>query len=424
MKRLLISLLATALVLSAFSGCSGGDTPAEPDATPDTTAEDTAEPEPAPAADAETPDAEEPAASGDGTVIEYLSWQAEATKTLEEDAIAAYMAENPGITVNAQFVAYDDYTPKLNTLLAAKSDPDVYLLQEYYTLQYGSEGQTENLAPYFEAIGVNPAEKFVAGTAAMKDSDCFGIGKDAATIVFYYSKPLFEKYGVTPPPASPSEAWTWDQFVEAANTLTVDTNGKNAADPDFDSTNIATYGTIVQTKGWLQTLPMLYSNGGAFGSDDGMSSRLTSPETVDCITKLNDLITSNVAPTPAVVNTIPVLSAMMKADQLAMYWSGVWESAPLKEAGVDFGMTAIPKMKDATGHQHRHTVPREPAQQQDPGLVHLPHGAVHFLNCAGGSGRRAGDVYPPPIENFRRVADVLKRLGEQKRGMNHEIGTD
>lgn len=337
MKKLLSTALAVALLASLATGCgntagTGNEGNASAGNEPESTAAEG------------QPDAP---ADGEKITLKYLSWQAEATKKLEEDAIKTYMEENPNIIIEPQFVTYSDYTSKLNTLLAGKSEPDVYLLQEYYTLQYGNEGLVENLMPYFEADGVDPAEKFVPGTAAMKGSECYGVGKDSAVIMLFYNKGLFEKYGITTPPTKADDVWNWDEYVETAKKLTIDANGNNAASPDFAADSITTYGTFVANP-WLLWLPFLYSAGGSIGTEDGMASALASPETIDAVTKLTDLINVHkVAPTPAVVGSMPTTAAMMKADQLAMYPDGAFAIPALNEAEVDYGVALLPKIKEA-----------------------------------------------------------------------------
>lgn len=319
MKRLLSVLLAAIMVASVTACGSDGDS------SKDTGSK----------------------AGEEKTTIKFMSWQSDETKRLEEDAIKTYMEDNPNITVEPQFVTYSDYTSKLNTLLAGKSEPDVYLLQEYYTLQYGAEGLVEDLAPYFEAAGIDPSEKYVPGTAAMSGSQCFGIGKDTAALMLYYNKPLFEQYNVETPPTEAGDVWTWDEYVEAAKKLTVDANGNTADSANFSPDSIMTYGTYVSAP-WLTWLPFIYSAGGSFGSEDGMSSNLSSPETIDAVSKLSDLINvHHVAPTPAVMGSMPTTAAMMASNQLAMYVDGVFGTAALNEAGVDYGMALLPKIQDA-----------------------------------------------------------------------------
>ena len=50
-------------------------------------------------------------------------------------------------------------------------------------------------------------------------------------------KEVCEKQGIDPsevtPPADAEDAWDWDTFVQTAQKLTLDINGKNALDPDL-----------------------------------------------------------------------------------------------------------------------------------------------------------------------------------------------
>lgn len=332
MKELFSILLAVMLVAGLPLGCSPSVADVSPEEDSEAEKESKVEPK-----------KEDPKSESD-LKLSFMMWSPDTTKRFEDEATANYKQET-GITVEPLYVPYDDYTSKLNTLLAAKTEPDLYALQEYYTLQYGTEGLTENLTPYFEAIGVNPGEAFFPGTAAIKGDACYGVGKDTAAMMLFYNKPLFEKYGVDLPPADPDQAWDWDTFVENAKKLTIDANGNNALNSDFDAADIVTYGALAPTW-WLAILPTLYSAGGSIASKDGMQSALTTPETIDGITKINDLInTHHVAPGPAIQGGLPTSTVMMKAGQIGMYWSGVWEATTLNEAGAEFGVGALPKIK-------------------------------------------------------------------------------
>ena len=56
----------------------------------------------------------------------------------------------------------------------------------------------------------------------------YGIGSE--NICMFYNPALFEEYGVEEPPAKYADAWDWDTFVNTAQQLTIDKNGKNALD--------------------------------------------------------------------------------------------------------------------------------------------------------------------------------------------------
>ena len=94
-----------------------------------------------------------------------------------------------------------------------------------------------------------------------KPSDCF-------TARIYLRKPVFRHS-----PTKAENAWTWEQFVENAKKLTIDKNGKNAADPDFDPKSIKQYGVTFET--WSEPLNnFIYSNGGDWVSKDGKTFTL------------------------------------------------------------------------------------------------------------------------------------------------------
>lgn len=326
MKRIVSVFLTVAVFMLLLTGCSSNQSSVP---------------------SASTGSAESQKDDGEVITLSYMSWQQSATKASEEAAIANYMAEHPNIKIEAQFISGDDYLAKLNTLIAADSAPDIYMTNEFLTLQFGEEGLLEDLTPYYQKNGVNPAEKFVEGTAAISAGKCYGVGKDCASIMLFYNKPLFEKYGVELPPATVAEAWTWEEFLDAAKTLTIDANGNNAHSPNFDKNNVVTYGTVLDASGWLLDMPLLYSNGGSFAKDNGTASNLTSPETVEVYERLYELIDLGIAPTPAIKSGMPSGAAMMAADQVAMYWSGGWEVGSLKEGNIDFGVGLMPKFKDA-----------------------------------------------------------------------------
>ena len=45
---------------------------------------------------------------------------------------------------------------------------------------------------------------------------------------------MFEEAGITVPTME-ADAWTWEEFLDVCQTLTIDNQGRNAKDPDFDA---------------------------------------------------------------------------------------------------------------------------------------------------------------------------------------------
>ena len=65
------------------------------------------------------------------------------------------------------------------------------------------------------------------------------INKDFSTCAVYVNVGLFKKAGLS----LPKEGWTYDDYLRLAQQLTLDNQGRNAADPQFDASNIVQYGT-------------------------------------------------------------------------------------------------------------------------------------------------------------------------------------
>ena len=85
------------------------------------------------------------------------------------------------------------------------------------------------------------------------------IGTSAAieTIILYYNKQVFDRAGLTYPPATAKEAWSWEEFVAICRKLTTDRNGYDATNPNFEVEHITTYG-VAFPQSMLFALPFIY----------------------------------------------------------------------------------------------------------------------------------------------------------------------
>ena len=207
-KRILVFALVIALVSLLFVGCQEED-PTET-ANPQQTAEEKTE-EPA---NGQETQATEPVA------ISYLTWAEGSEQADQETAVTAFMDENPDITVEAQFVPYDDYHSKINTLIAAGETPDVFYINEYLAVDWGEKGVAVDLKPLFAADGVDMDATFIPA-ALFKNAEgkIYGLASGVVNQMMYFNKAMFDDAGIAYPPQDPAEAWTWDEFVEACKAI-------------------------------------------------------------------------------------------------------------------------------------------------------------------------------------------------------------
>lgn len=269
----------------------------------------------------------------------------------EQDAVAnmteSFNEEHPNINVQPQYVALDGYEEKMTTMLAGGNPPDIAYMGSPMAFQWAVDGQTLDLKPYVDADPETAAQ--LPGTIyTYEGGKVLSTSLAISISLCYYNKSLFEEAGVEPPPTTGEAAWSWDQYVDIAKQLTTDREGRNAHDAEFDAENINTYGTTVPY--WL---PMLWSNGARQASEDGTQFLMNTPEAVDVLQKLQDLIyVHHVAPTPSASESLPATDVLMQTRKLAMDMNGMYKTLDYSRTeGLEWGMGVLPKvMEPMTEH--------------------------------------------------------------------------
>jgi len=175
-----------------------------------------------------------------------------------------------------------------------------------------------------------------------------GTSATIQTIILYYNKQVFDRAGLTYPPATAEEAWSWEEFVAICQKLTIDRNGYDASSPNFEAEHITTY-AVAFPQSMLFLLPFIYSNSGQVASDDGQKLPLNQPAAVDALQKMQDLVyLYHVAPTPSTLESMPSASFMLQTGKVAMDITGHWKILDLSQMGFDWGMGVLPYFKEPT----------------------------------------------------------------------------
>jgi multiple sugar transport system substrate-binding protein len=210
--------------------------------------------EPTPAAEApvgEAPAAEAPAASSEAATVEYWLWDANQLPAYQACA-DAFMTQNPNIKINISQKGWDDYWSGIQNGFIASNAPDVFTDHLAKYPEFASKGQLVDIQPYIERDGVDMSV-YLAGLADLwgRDGKQYGLPKDWDTIALVYNQEMLDKAGVTLDELN-NATWNLDDggsFAELLAKLTVDTSGRNALDPAFDSKNVAQYGLIINSAG-------------------------------------------------------------------------------------------------------------------------------------------------------------------------------
>lgn len=336
-KKLISLLVAGSMVLS-MAGCAG--TPAESGK------------EDSPKAAEETKAAGEVTdTKGEQVELELYTWWSTGEQDAGNAIIEEFEKENPNIKVNVNYIPYDDYSSKLNTMISANETPDVFFVQEYLVNEWGNKGVGMDLAPLYEKDNIKPEDLYIPTAMFKTDDHLWGISPNMTTVTMYYNKELFKEAGVEPPSSDPEQAWTWEEYVDAAKKLTKDANGNGPEDEGFDFNNIQTFGTMMTSvTSWITLSGLLYSNNTGFFSEDGKSLGITSKEGIEVLQSVADLsLKDKVAPTMGMSKGLQSPSAMLMNGQLAMFMDGAYIYPEFEKEKFDVGVTSQPCFAKPSG---------------------------------------------------------------------------
>lgn len=322
-KKTIASLLALALMaLPVLAGCS------RPSDEPAAGANNGKDGEPAP------------------ITLRMAVWGAPDEVAAYKFSIQRFEENFPHITVNMQHIA-TDYDTKVTTMVAGNDVPDVAMM-ESGTIAYplAEEGKFLNLQDFLDKDPQINVDSLVPNLLySVEPGHVIGIAPGPESFGLFYNEDMFEEAGVEPPPSKASEAWTWAEFVEVAKQLTIDTKGRNAADPAFDPKNIKQYGINFPTW-WGGYSNFIYSNGGDFVSADGKSFALNQPEAVEVFQNIADLMNvHHVAPSPVQSKNIPATNVALQTKKVAMVIDGQWSTASLAKSNFNYNVGVLPVMK-------------------------------------------------------------------------------
>ncbi len=341
MKKLLSMVICIAMLLSLLAACGGSTTNTSAPAA-DTKAEEKAETPAAESKPAEEKKEEATAAATDAKVeISYINWNGGEEMRLQQEAIAEYMEKNPNVTINGQWVT-ENYSSKINTLIAADQTPDIYYIEEYLAVDWGEKGVALDLAPLWASMGVDMKATYVSSAIFTYQDKVYGVSTGPVCGLLYYNKPMFDEAGIEYPSTDPLKPWTWEQFMDAAKKLAVDTAGNKPGDAGFKPKQMKAYGTLVPSF-WLFVQPLLYSADSGFSNADGTATGLDSEGGRKALTGIYDAInTLQVAPDAAVAKTLPGATQAFKNKQVGMTISGTWEYQNFMKEDIDFGIAPLP----------------------------------------------------------------------------------
>lgn len=311
MKKVIALLATVALLISVFSGCGNSQAGSAPSGGTESTA-------------------------GTTTINFYGGWTGadlEKMTALVDD----FNKGQTAVKVNFTSQQWSQMFTKFLADYQAGATPDVVAMHTFEMGQFVQMGVLDSDA--IKSMGLKDSDYIkTAWDGSTFDGTLYGVPLDVNMHALYYNKDLFKKAGIDKAPS------TKDEMIAAAQKLTIDANGKTAADSGFDAANIKQYGF-----GFLQNHHAFYQTYGL------MNQMGYNPFTTD-MTKIS-LDTSKVSPAIQYLEDLlykykvtPVGEKSpiddFKAGTVAMVIDGNWQLSGLSSVTFDWDTAEYPQIFD------------------------------------------------------------------------------
>lgn len=196
---------------------------------------------------------------GEDVKLRMAWWGGQARADLTLKALALYMEQNPGSTVDTEYLGWGDYWARLSTQTAGGNSPDVLQMDIEYLADYASRGVLLDLTPYVpSALAVTDFDQSVLDNGKV-DGKLYAVSNGVNAVAILYNATAYEEAGVTPP----GHSTTWEEFAQLAAEFTQ----KSRRPGMFGSTDDSGTESVLET--WLrQRGKQLYNVDGTLAYDE------------------------------------------------------------------------------------------------------------------------------------------------------------
>ncbi|NPV81111.1 MAG: sugar ABC transporter substrate-binding protein [Firmicutes bacterium] len=262
--------------------------------------------------------------------------------------IAEFHKKHPNIVVKPIIVAYEQYEPKLLSMFAAGSPPDIFWCAgDGGYIDHAVRGMDLDLTPYLKKEPGLVKDFYPAAIQGSTFRGRFlGLSWCEAYTAGFYNATLFDRAGLGYPPTDwADKTWTYDKMVETAQKLTKDLNGDGRVDQ---------FGVIWDLQQIIEDMWMWGGDlfAGEVYEKTGVPEKtaLDNPRNRDALftalQKKADLIHKyKVSPTPAQSQVIEQMGPPLKTGRVGMVFSGNWAITPPLPKDYKWGICAVPLCK-------------------------------------------------------------------------------
>lgn len=253
---------------------------------------------------------------GDGANTLKVAFDGEAFPLEVLAEVAQRFYDETGISVELMFIpstgGWSGFFNKLQTMIAGGDTPDVIRIAIEGFEVFRTNGLAEPLNQYIEkypeywAMVADNHEQLIAPLTV--DGETYAIGFEWNNVVMHFNTDLLAEVGLEMPGAD----WTYEDFLEYAKALTFTRE---------DGTKVWGYNLV---DSYFEISAWLFNNGAAILNDDMTECVINSPEAIETIQFLKDLI--------YVHEVAPLNNGDFIGGQVGMHNAGRWSFKSYNES--------------------------------------------------------------------------------------------
>lgn len=269
---------------------------------------------------------DESGSSSDGVTLTFWNGFTASDGEILQDIVDEFNATNEkNITVEMDVMTWANLNEKLPPAISSGTAPDFFALNYPDFAQYVENGAVQSLDDFWEYDGVDKSDfTDTAVDLGVVNEEQFFIPMQVQGMYLYWNKDLFGDAGLdteTPPV-------TWEQLTEMAPQLANSAN------------NVS--GFVFNNDGTAPLYNWIIANGGSLVNDDYTESEFSSPETLEVLEAIQQMIYVDKAGPESISGA--EMDNLMNAGQLAIEINGPWLNNGLKANEINYGVTTLPQI--------------------------------------------------------------------------------
>lgn len=266
------------------------------------------------------------AASDDGPVkLTFWHGYTEADGDVLDQMVKDFNSSHPDIVITTEVNPWDVIDDTFLPALSADNGPEIVAMPAERIPVYADRGAFVSLDDFYDGDESTPDLNAGALDMITVNGTKSAVPTGFVPLTMFYNKALFSAAGIEVPT-------TWDEWVTAAEALTVDENGDGT--PEQYGLALPDHATVANGV-WAS---LFYGNGGDIVSDG--KAVIDSPENAETLKFWHDAIVDDkISPTGLDGTTG---DGLFSSGRVGMYLGGPWMASICTENGLDCGIAPVP----------------------------------------------------------------------------------